>query len=130
MKSRPPPDGNLKLVFHLKEPVISEEGIEYAIQPDGSDAGLTLFSIVIIPAAFSHYGANERREACSWLKPLVVATANDTRVLYFAYDLDVDAGSIWRQLINHGLTLINCLKKLHHDTNVGEGISDRFIRKH
>ncbi|KAF2802482.1 uncharacterized protein BDZ99DRAFT_576851 [Mytilinidion resinicola] len=86
MRGKPLPGSHLKLVFHLKEPVVSEEGID----------------IVIVPAAFSQFKIAERRETCSWLKPLVAATTNDTRVLYFAYDLELDGTDI---------------KKLQQETN-------------
>lgn len=75
-------------------------------------------SIVIIPGAFTKYSNKERQEACSWLKPLVVATVNDTRVLYFLYDLNLNGKSIWEQLVGYGISLMYAVQTLHKETQV------------
>ncbi|KUJ18843.1 uncharacterized protein LY89DRAFT_780838 [Mollisia scopiformis] len=105
--------GKLKLVFHLKEHVVSDEGID----------------IVIIPAAWTLLTIEQQKQSCSWLKPLVAATQNDTRVLFFSYELDVNGTSLWNQLLDQSSSLLEVLHDLRRDAQGYSGSIEHYIEQ-
>lgn len=76
------------------------------------------YSIVVIPGVWTPYTQEQRKQACSWLKPLVAATSNDTRVFFYNYELDLDQTSLWQQLIEHGLVLLHAIWEHRQDSQV------------
>lgn len=65
---------------------------------------LRFISIVIVPGTSADNSATKRGRACSWLKPLVASTDNDTPVFYFSYELNTKALFLWKQLVEHGVS--------------------------
>lgn len=66
-----------------------------------------MLSIVIVPAIRPSSSNKKGKEACSWLKPLVVAAENDTRVFY---ELVGNEQTVWEQLLGFGSSLVEAVR--------------------